>query len=135
MLRIVQLVIALGLLGASMTLPVRAQDAAAKESFYVLIYSQGPAWQRGVPMAKQRVGKHYAYMQSLRDTHRLFLAGPLDDTNGGLIVVRAESLDDAKSVMAHDPAIIAGVFVGDVHGWDAALDSGKTAAQFLAAPE
>jgi uncharacterized protein YciI len=86
-------------------------------------------------MAKQGLGKHFAYMLSLRDTHKLFLAGPLRDANGGLILLRARSMDDAKAIMAHDPAIMAGVFVGDAHAWEAPVDSGKTAKDFLAAPE
>jgi uncharacterized protein YciI len=128
-----RILVILMLFGA--TFPAHAGETASPESFFVLIYSQGPSWKPGVPMAKQALGKHYAYMLSLRDTHRLFLAGPLNDANGGMILLRAKSVDEAKSVMAHDPAITAGVFVGDIHGWDAAVDSGKTAADFLAAPE
>ncbi|MBS0275280.1 MAG: hypothetical protein JSR55_13045 [Proteobacteria bacterium] len=131
--RILRLVIALGFLTAS--LPASAQDAANPQSFFVLVYSQGPSWKPGTPMAKQRLGKHLAYMLSLRDTHKLFLAGPLKDANGGLILLRAKSIDDAKAIMAHDPAIMTGVFVGNAHAWEAPIDSGKTAKDFLAQPE
>jgi uncharacterized protein YciI len=133
--RIVQIFFALAFLGMTATLPARADDAANPQSFFVLIYSQGPAWKSGVPMAKQGLGKHFAYMLSLRDTHRLFLAGPLKDANGGLILLRAKSIDDAMAIMAHDPAIMAGIFTGDVHAWEAPVDSGKTAKDFLARPE
>lgn len=131
--RIVQLVTALGLLTA--TLPAHAEDVANPQSFFVLTYSQGPSWKPRVPMAKQSLGQHLAYMKSLRDTHKLFLAGPLSDTNGGLILLRAKSVDEAKDIMAYDPAIMAGIFAGQVHGWNAAVDSGKTARDFLAAPQ
>jgi uncharacterized protein YciI len=73
-------------------------------------------------------------MKSLRDAHKLFAAGPFD-ADGGLILLRAKSLDDAKDVMAHDPAIVRGIFAGVAHTWRAAVDCGKTAADFLASPE
>jgi uncharacterized protein YciI len=122
--------IVLGLLSAT---AAQAQDAA-KQNFFVLVYTQGPAWKPGVPMAKQGLGAHLAYMTSLRDAHELFVAGPLDD-NGGLILVRAKNMDDVKHIMAVDPAITSGLFTGEAHTWRAAVDSGKTASDFLAAPE
>lgn len=126
-----RLLLVLALSGAA--LPARADDAA--KSFFVLIYTQGPAWQAGVPMVKQKFGNHLGYMKSLRDAHKLFVAGPLADANGGLIVLRARSLDEAKGIMAHDPAIQSGLFTGHAHTWQDAVDSGKTAADFLTAPE
>ncbi|HEY8949670.1 MAG TPA: YciI family protein [Rhizomicrobium sp.] len=118
---------------SSVALPALADDAA--ENFFVLIYTQGPTWQPGVPMAKQKFGNHLGYMKSLRDAHKLFVAGPLADTNGGLIVLRAKNIDEARDIMAHDPAIQSGLFTGQAHTWQDAVDSGKTAADFLAAPE
>jgi uncharacterized protein YciI len=114
-------------------LPARADDTA--RSFFVLMYTRGPTWQTGVPMAKQKFGNHFDYMKSLRDAHRLFVAGPLTDADGGLIVLRAKSIDEARDIMAHDPAIRSGLFTGEAHAWLDAVDSGKTAAAFLAAPE
>lgn len=135
MQRIVQLVIALGFLGASMALPARAEDAANTQNIYVVIYSQGPAWKAGVPMNEQGLRPHYFYWKARRDAHTLFLGGPFTDTNGGLVVLRAKNMDDAKNIMAHDPAVIGKIFVGDVHAWAPGLDSGASAKAFLAAPE
>ena len=134
MLRIVRLIVALSFLGASGALPAHAEDAASAQKFYVLIYSVGPAWKTGVPMDGQGLRPHFFYWKSMRDAHKLFEAGPLD-ANGGLILLRAKSLDDAKDIMAHDPAIMGGIFAGEAHTWRAAVDSGKTASDFLAAPE
>ena len=107
---------------------------AAEPSFFVLIYTQGPAWKAGEPMEHQDLRAHFGYMMSLRNAHKLFVAGPLD-SNGGLILLRAKDLDEANDIMAHDPSIIAGIFKGAVHTWRDAVDSGDTAAGFLAQPE
>ena len=134
MQRIVQLFIALGLF-ATLALPARAEDTANAQSLYVVIYSQGPAWKAGVPMDEQGLKPHYLYWKSLRDAHTLFLGGPFGDANGGLVVLRAKNMDDARNMMAHDPAVIGKIFIGDVHSWAPGLDSGRTAKDFLAAPE
>lgn len=133
MRRIVQLFVALSLLGAA--LPARAEEAATKQSLYVLIYSQGPGWKPDMPMSDQGLKPHYLYWKSLRDAHKMFLAGPFTDANGGLVVLRAKNMDDARDMMAHDPAVIDKIFVGDVHAWAPGLDSGQTAKDFLAVPE
>ena len=113
---------------AAITGEARAADAA---SLYVLLYAPGPAWKQGVPMRDQGLGPHLAYMQKLRDERRLFAAGPLMDSNGGLIIIRAASAGDARDIMDHDPAILAHIFTGRIESWRAAVDSGKTIAAFL----
>lgn len=134
MQRIVRLIVALVLVGATAAPPARAEEAASTQKFFILIYSAGPAWKPGVPMAEQGLRPHFFYWKSLRDARKVFVAGPLD-TDGGLILLRAKSIDDAGDMMAHDPAIMGGIFTGEVHSWRAAIDSGKTTGDFLAGPE
>ncbi|MGN6516178.1 MAG: YciI family protein [Rhizomicrobium sp.] len=135
MQRIVPVIAALVLFAASMALPARAQDAADTQHLFVIVYSQGSAWKAGVPMDEQRLKPHYYYWKSLRDAHALFLAGPFTDANGGLVVLRARTIDEARNRMAHDPAVIGKIFVGEIHAWSPGLDSGAAAKDFLAAPE
>jgi uncharacterized protein YciI len=120
-----------------LTIPVGQVHAAADApaaGLYVLLYAPGPAWKQGVPIRDQGLGPHLAYMQHLRDDHRLFAAGPLVDSNGGLVIIRAAGADIARDVMDHDPAIIAHIFTGRIESWRAAVDSGKTIADFLTQP-
>ena len=114
--------------------PAYAADGEAPAKFFVLIYSPGPAWKTGVPMKDQGLGPHLAYMKQLRDAHTLFVAGPLIETNGGLILLKAKSLDEAKDIMAHDPAIVGGIFTGQAQSWRDAVDAGQSPATFLGAP-
>jgi hypothetical protein len=85
---------------------------------YVLIYRQGPAWKVGTPMTGQPgIRVHGAYMKKLFDAGTTFAAGPTTDAPGGLIIVRAASLHDAKALAAADPGITSGLFVPEIHGW------------------
>jgi uncharacterized protein YciI len=113
----------------------RAVDVPAPTAqFFVITYSTGPSWKAGVAMKDQGLGPHVAYMKELRDTHRLFAAGPFPDSNGGMLIVKAASLEEAKDILAHDPAVIAGIFTGQVQHWVNAFEAGQSPSAFLAGP-
>lgn len=64
----------------------------------------------GTPEALQQVlPEHLDYQKQLESEGKLFLAGPTSDLSGdlmqgtGLIIYRANSLEDAKSLAASDP--------------------------------
>lgn len=108
----------------------RADEA---KRYFVLIYSRGPAWKPDLPMKDQSLGAHVRYMKELRDGKILFAAGPLD-TDGGLIIAKAADQEEAAAIMARDPAIQAGIFVGQFHSWAAAFEAGSAPAAFLSTP-
>jgi uncharacterized protein YciI len=61
-------------------------------------------------------GAHSDYLQSLYDDGRLLLAGPttggtLDD---GLTLFEADDEEEARAVMAADPAITSGLMTGEL---------------------
>jgi uncharacterized protein YciI len=109
-----------------------AADTAPAAKFFVILYAPGPQWKPGVPMKEQGLGAHHAYMQALHDGHKLFAAGPLLESNGGLLIVKADNLDGARDIVARDPAIVAGIFTAQVQSWSTAFDAGQSPAQFLA---
>jgi uncharacterized protein len=65
--------------------------------------------------------EHMDYLNGLGDT--LVLAGPFLDDNekpcGSLVVIKAESLGDAKAIAARDPYVAAGLFAtSEVRRWN-----------------
>ena len=59
---------------------------------------------------------HLAKMESLDAQGRVVLAGPLTDKTGSLIVIEADSLEDAQQLAREDPYTVHGVFERvDVH--------------------
>jgi uncharacterized protein YciI len=53
---------------------------------------------------------HLAYLDPVAKAGRIRLAGPLLDRSGSLIVVEADSLADAWSMVARDPYVTEGIF-------------------------
>jgi hypothetical protein len=106
--------------------PVAAPAAAPGGTpLYVCIYRAGPAWLAGKPASAQPLRPHGAYMKRLFDEGRLLAGGPMPDTEGGMAIVRADDLEAAKAIFAVDPAITAGVMIGEVHSWTPVFLSDK----------
>ena len=96
----------------------------APTSLFVVIYRQGPAWKPGAPMREQpAMGAHGAYMRRLFTEGTSFAAGPTTDAPGGIVIVRASSLEAATALMASDPAVTSGMFLGEIHAWAPAFRS------------
>jgi len=97
--------------------PVAAQERAQTGELFLLIYSPGAAWRDGVPMQQQGLGPHAAYMQRLLDEGRLFAAGGFVTSEGGMAIVRCADIEEARSLIGADPAVVSGIFVGQVEQW------------------
>jgi uncharacterized protein YciI len=94
-----------------------ATSAAEAGALFAVIYRPGPSWRDGVPMREQGLGPHGRYMQELLDTGRLFAGGGFADDDGGMAVFRAADIAEARAIVAADPAVTSGIFVGDVEEW------------------
>jgi len=57
---------------------------------------------------------HRAYLTSLKDQGKLFVAGPFDDDSGALIVYEAETVEEVRDLITADPFHEAGVFASFV---------------------
>jgi uncharacterized protein len=97
--------------------PACAQSPEAPQHLFLFQYSPGPAWRAGVPMRQQGLGSHGAYMQRLQDEGRLFAGGGYVGEDGGMAIVSAASLEEARAMLAADPAITSGIFVAELRQW------------------
>ena len=106
--------------GAAMSAPpVSAQTAAAAPSrtTYLVVYRPGPGFLAGKPLKEQPLKEHGRYMLKLYTEGTLKLAGGFLDDTGGAMVFEAETEEQAKSVVAADPAVVTKVFVAELHPW------------------
>lgn len=53
---------------------------------------------------------HRQYLSQLKETGKLFASGPFTDDSGALIIYEAESEEEARRLIEHDPFYAAGVF-------------------------
>jgi uncharacterized protein YciI len=91
--------------------------AQAPQQLFLFQYSRGPAWREGVPMRQQGLGPHAAYMQQLQNEGRLFAGGGYASDDGGMAIVTAASIEEARAILAADPAITSGIFVAELRHW------------------
>ena len=70
--------------------------------------------------SRETVARHIAHVKNLDDQGKLVLAGPFEDYAGGLVIVRAESLEAAKKIAESDPFVIEGVRTFEVRTWQLA---------------
>ncbi len=68
---------------------------------------------------------HLAYLRHLDDRGILVLSGPFGDRTGGMVMVRAASLDAARSIAEADPLVRARVDEYELREWR--LTGGDTA--------
>jgi uncharacterized protein YciI len=115
------------LTGATVLMAPLAAAAQAASPYYVFIYRPGPAWKPGVPMARQDMRPHGAYIAKLDSEGRVVAAGGFPD-NGGMAIVRAATLDEARGLLAADPAVVSGLFLADLQPWRPRFgDAGRAA--------
>jgi uncharacterized protein len=84
---------------------------------YLVVYKPGPAWLEGKPLAEQPLKEHGRYILSLYVKGSLKSAGPFSDNAGGAAVFDAADDQEARAVVAADPAVTSGVFVAELHPW------------------
>lgn len=74
---------------------------------FVILGFDGP---EGEARRKVHRPAHLARMETLDAQGRVILAGPLTDKVGSLIVIEAESLEEAEAFANEDPYKVHGVF-------------------------
>lgn len=99
----------------------RAQEKEAttesRKSMYLVVYRPGPAFISGKPLAEQPLKEHGRYMLSLYKQGTLKFAGGFSDNAGGAAAFEAASDEEARAVVAADPAVASQVFLADLHPW------------------
>jgi uncharacterized protein YciI len=82
---------------------------AAAMSYFVLEYRYGDL------DARARVRPdHLSYLKSLHEKGTVVLAGPVGDGSGAMVVLNADSEDEAAQIVKDDPYTAAGVGVDHV---------------------
>lgn len=72
---------------------------------------------------KATLPRHLAYQKEMEEAGRLFLAGPMSDDTGehmigaGLIIYRAESMEDARELARNDPMHAEGIRTFTLRKW------------------
>jgi uncharacterized protein YciI len=79
-----------------------------------------------LPMLDQELSaelrpQHLDYLGQLKEKGKTFAVGRLTDGAGGLVIYKAESLEEAKSYAENDPYVIHKARSLEIHEWDMVL--------------
>lgn len=96
--------------------PPVAPVAAQPLSIYAILYRPGPSWREGVPMVEQSLGPHGRYIADQARNGRVRAAGPFA-SEGGIVLLRVASEEEAQAFVAADPAVVAGLFEAEIELW------------------
>lgn len=72
---------------------------------------------KGVKTTEAHIRDHVQFLKNLEDTGQLELCGPFIDHKGGMVIIKAESLDKAKEIAHSDPFVKSGVRSCEVRSW------------------
>lgn len=117
LMRAAMLAMALVAASACVHAQTPSAEAADSQQLFLFQYSRGPAWRDGVPMRQQGLGPHGAYMRQLQEQGRLFAGGGYSSDDGGMAIVMCANIDEARAILAADPAITSGIFVAELRQW------------------
>lgn len=61
--------------------------------------------------------QHLEFLAQLESEGKVFLKGPFADGAGGLVIYKADSLEEAKELAEKDPYVVNGVRRLEMHEW------------------
>lgn len=105
------------LTGAAAEPGVSAPREPAAAQIFVIRYRPGPAWVAGTPMAQQNLRPHALYYRDLLEQGKVFAAGGWVGVDGGMAILQVATIEEARAILAADPAIVSGVFEADLDQW------------------
>jgi uncharacterized protein YciI len=123
-----QLLIAFALIACGAPAGPAAPAAPAKKfsmrSYTFVLLKRGPAWTaEDTPASKKVFEGHMANIQAMGKAGKLVLAGPFDApaddkaAYAGLFVLDVKSDDEARALLANDPAVQSGRFIPELRSW------------------
>jgi uncharacterized protein YciI len=62
--------------------------------------------------------QHLEYLNELKSQGKIFAKGPFVDGAGGLVIYKAESLDEARKLAEEDPYVLEKVRRLELHEWN-----------------
>lgn len=89
------------------------EQAELDEKLYVILLANTP----GQTRTFEHVQAHVQHLTELERDNRLVLCGPFADFPGGMVIIRADSLEEAQALAEQDPFVASGVSGYEVRTW------------------
>jgi uncharacterized protein YciI len=73
---------------------------------------------QGTTTSEPLIRAHVAFLRELDKQGKFVMGGPFTNYDGGLMIVKASSLDEAKQISESDPFVREGVRSAEVRCWE-----------------
>jgi uncharacterized protein YciI len=92
---------------------------------FAVIRTHGPAWTQAAPIETQSIWEAHAnFMDDLFHAGFVLLAGPLEGTDGAMLIVRADSSEEVAARLQADPWTASGhLYTTQISPWTLRLGS------------
>lgn len=86
---------------------------------FVVVLRPAPGF--GKPETNEIIEKHFQYLKSLHSGGEVRVAGRFSDVLIGLVMIQADTKQDAWRIVNEDPAVKAKVFHAELYEWTIAI--------------
>ncbi len=95
------------------------------KKYFMAFLKRGPITDQTPEEAAQIQEGHLAHMNQMAEEGKIDIAGPFGDEGElrGIIIFNVPSQDEVETLVAKDPAVIAGRLILEIHPWWAAKGS------------
>ncbi len=69
------------------------------------------------PIYEPHLPAHRVYIKQLEEQGQLLLSGPFADRTGGMVMIRADSWEEAEAIARNDPLVQSGVDSYELREW------------------
>jgi uncharacterized protein YciI len=112
---------ACSLIAGTLTFAQEKKEPQSKlVQFHMALLKKGPKWTgTEAPETRKTLHQHLINVLALLDSGKAVIAGPIGDDSdlAGIFILRASSVEEAKTWVDADPAVKAGLFVAEMHPW------------------
>jgi uncharacterized protein YciI len=97
-----------------------------QNDYFVKLLGTRPGWPTNMTPNEERImGEHFEYLRDLVARGKVLLAGPCFDPVFGLVILRTDSEDEARAIMADEPSVKQGVHTYEIQPMRVSLLVGK----------
>jgi len=90
--------------------------------FLVIYRPPRPTFAQDATDSEERViGEHFVYLKRLLAEGKLLIAGPCEDASMGIAVYETQDEEEARNILAEDPAVLGRVFTGEIKPYRVSL--------------
>ncbi len=108
------------ILFTSLSFAQQKDESHKMVEFQMALIKTGPRWTATADKDREPIlREHFMNVMSMLASGQAVIAGPMADNTGlaGIIILRAASAAQAKTLVDADPAIKAGLFAAEMHPW------------------